>query len=320
MGKLLYCKNKPCYDIENNQVLDSKLVPYYILKDSSITRFNQWIKLRYSTGSNTFARMLRGITFGQGNRQLINEKTFMLSYSDCYWVKDENNTIRFEDVSPYYTSFWTGKSEYQGGAVPTLYTPGYLSKEWRESGKLFKAGDLEIEIDCINLCKECGVFVENGRVVDGGIELDNFTSADVMLVTAESSGKIDGENFTDEDVIREFGIEAVRMFAIDAIIGNGDRHAGNFGFLQDANTGEVLGMSPLFDFDHALDDSKEEVSGYLLSTLMNLNNTEYIDEVLRITNKASNFSRTIFSKRAQNLKDKILNRYKKPDVVNHFEG
>ena len=217
MGKLLYCKNKPCYDIENNQVLDSKLVPYYILKDSSITRFNQWIKLKYSTGSNTFARMLRGITFGQGNRQLINEKTFMLSYSDCYWVKDENNTIRFEDM------------------------------------------------------------------------------------------------------IREFGIEAVRMFAIDAIIGNGDRHAGNFGFLQDANTGEVLGMSPLFDFDHALDDSKEEVSGYLLSTLMNLNNTEYIDEVLRITNKASNFSRTIFAKRAQNLKDKILNRYKNLDVVNRFE-
>lgn len=182
--------------------------------------------------------------------------------------------------------------------------------EKKDTGKLFKEGDLEIEIDCINLCKACGVAVENGCVVEGGIELENFTSKDVMLVTAESSGRIDGENFTDDDIIQEFGIDAVRMFTIDAIIGNGDRHAGNFGFLQNSNTGDMLGMSPLFDFDHALDDSKEEVSGYLLSTIMSLNDPVYVDEVLRIVDIACDFSNTIFAKRAQNLKDKILNNTK----------
>lgn len=316
---ILYCKNEPCYDIEMNEVLNSKLIPFYILKDPSSSRFNQWMRLRYSTGSNTYARMLRGLTFGQGNREMINVQTYALSYSDCYWIKDKNDPTTFEDVSPYFTSFWVGRDYYPGGAIPTLYTPGYLSKEWRKSGKLFKKGNLGIEIECIDLCKACGVSVENGRIVEDGIELDNFTSKDVMLITAESSGRIDGENFTDDDVIREFGIDAVRMFTIDAIIGNGDRHAGNFGFLQDSNTGEMLGMSPLFDFDHALDDSKEEVSRYLLSTIMSLNDPVYVDEVLRIVDIACDSSNTIFAKRAQNLKDKILSNNKEFDSINVFE-
>ena len=84
------------------------------------------------------ARMLRGLTFGQGNRSEINNRTYMLSFSDCYWLKDEDNSIEFEAVSPYFAPFWTGTDEYKSGAVPTLYVPGYISKEWRENGHLFK--------------------------------------------------------------------------------------------------------------------------------------------------------------------------------------
>jgi hypothetical protein len=43
------------------------------------------------------------------------------------------------------------------------------------------------------------------------------------------------------------------MLAFDAVIGNSDRHLENLGFLRDANTGEYLGMAPLYDFDHALE-------------------------------------------------------------------
>ena len=43
------------------------------------------------------------------------------------------------------------------------------------------------------------------------------------------------------------------MIIIDAVIGNGDRHAGNFGWLRNTDTGEYVSMAPLYDFDHALD-------------------------------------------------------------------
>lgn len=37
------------------------------------------------------------------------------------------------------------------------------------------------------------------------------------------------------------------MITADSIIGNDDRHLGNFGFLRDVNTGEIIGFAPLFD-------------------------------------------------------------------------
>ena len=307
MSKLLYCKNQPVYNVDTNEILNEALVPYLILCNPTKEQFTKWMKYRYSAGSNTFSRMLKSFTFGQGNRKEINDMTYMLSYYDCYWMKDESNPIKFEDVSPYYSKFWNGTGEYKGGAVPTLYVPGYLSKEWRPNGKLFKEGNLSIEIDCIDLCKQCGIAVENGRTVSNGIELDNFTTPDVMLEQADVSGRIDPDDFTEEDVRDIFGIDGIKMQTIDAIIGNGDRHAGNFGFLKDANTGEILGMSPLYDFDHALDDSSSVVNKYFMQTLLDIEDISYLDEILRICEAASHSSNEIFVARANYIYQEIEN-------------
>ena len=41
------------------------------------------------------------------------------------------------------------------------------------------------------------------------------------------------------------------MIAMDAVMANVDRHAGNYGFIVDNDTGEVLRMAPLFDHNMA---------------------------------------------------------------------
>lgn len=56
------------------------------------------MKFRYSSGTNTIARKLKGITFGQGARMRINRETRALSLSDCYWLKDEADAIKFADL------------------------------------------------------------------------------------------------------------------------------------------------------------------------------------------------------------------------------
>lgn len=44
------------------------------------------------------------------------------------------------------------------------------------------------------------------------------------------------------------GDESFReMIVMDAVMANVDRHAGNYGFLVDNDTGEILRMAPLFD-------------------------------------------------------------------------
>jgi serine/threonine protein kinase HipA of HipAB toxin-antitoxin module len=76
-----------------------------------------------------------------------------------------------------------------------------------------------------------------------------------MFESAEASGRLEPDEFTTEDVLRLFGIQGFDIIFFDALIGNGDRHAGNFGYLRNANTGEYVGMAPLFDFDHAFESN-----------------------------------------------------------------
>ena len=51
------------------------------------------------------------------------------------------------------------------------------------------------------------------------------------------------------------------MLTADAVIGNRDRHLGNFGFIRQAETGVLIGMAPLFDFGFAFHPEAAEQAG-----------------------------------------------------------
>lgn len=129
---MLMCKNTPVYDIEKEKTLNYNLLPGLMQqKGADNHTFTKWMKYRYSSGTNTIARKLKGITFGQGARMRINRETRALSFIDCYWIKAEDDSICFEEISPYYKPFWDGNEEFTGQAAPTLYVGGALSKEWK---------------------------------------------------------------------------------------------------------------------------------------------------------------------------------------------
>lgn len=247
---ILYLKNRPVFDVNEQMVLDRGRCPGLLQRNPS--GFKQWMKYRYSSNTNSFARALKGVTFGQGNRVKIDAATHAFSLSDSYWVSDDPS-LGFEELSPYCADFWRGEGEYQGGAVPTLYANGFLNKCWISSREMFKAGDLQLEVECLEIAWACGVQCAKGRVASSGIFVENFTTAEVMLESAEMSGRIDPDDFDESTIVREFGFSGLQMIVLDAIFGNGDRHAGNFGFLRSIESGEYLGMAPLYDFDHALD-------------------------------------------------------------------
>lgn len=306
---ILMCKDNEVFDTEKEKVLNEKLLPGYMKERPCKETYNKWIEMRYNLSSNSLARKLRGLTFGQGNREKINIVTRMLSLSDCYWIKEKDENITFAEISPYHSYYWTGEKEYEGGAIPTLYVNGALSKEWLPNGNLYKQGDLEIELLCIKLCKKCGIDVEDGIFREDGIELINFTSEDEMLEQANMSGKIHPEEFTTSDVIEKFGMKGVQMITIDAIVGNVDRHAGNFGYLRDANTGEYIKMAPLYDFDQALDCQQYEKEDFLIKELLEIKNACYVAEIKRICDAAKDFPHEIFRNRAKLILDII--RYRK---------
>ena len=303
---ILMCKNSAVYDIQNCEVLNGNLLPGYMLKNGANGgTFKSWLKKRYSSGTNTLARQLRGVTFGQGNRLEIDRTTRALGLSDCYWLKDEHDNITFETVSPYYTNFWKGDGEYKSGAIPTLYVPGYVSKAWLNSEYLYKKG-CEIEIECSNLCFKAGISCAEVKTYNGGIAVKNITDTKYMLEQADMSGRFDDENYTDEDIILEYGIDGYKMILIDAIVGNGDRHLGNFGYMRDTDTGEYIKMSPLYDFDHALD--AKETNDILIKNAVRFaqNNTEFNTTAKTILNALTDFEcNAVFKMRAEKIGEKI---------------
>lgn len=265
---LLMCGNTPILDLETYEVLNQRLLPGNIASDISREAFKRWAQNRYSSNTNAFARKLKGITFGQGNRPEIDRITRSLSLSDAYWLKEYDGSVQFEDVSPYFTDFWNGDGIYNGTAIPTLYTDGFLAKYWLNKDWLYKESTL-LEITCSQLCSSIGVPAVEVKSYKQGIIVKNFTSPSIMFEPASVSGRIDPDDFVEDDIIRVFGDSGFDMILVDAIIGNGDRHAGNFGFLRDTGTGEYLGMAPLFDFDHAL-DTGNRLDDRLLTDIISL--------------------------------------------------
>ena len=102
-----------------------------------------------------------------------------------------------------------------------------------------------------------GLRRHNGRICS---VCDLFTSEDYGYLPYAA---VDPGNTTLKDVLRkmqEFGVEdkVKRMFVIDAVILNEDRHKNNFGFIVDNRTQEVVGMAPLFDHNISLLPYAEE--------------------------------------------------------------
>ncbi len=72
---LLMCKNTPVYDIDNEKILNTNLLPGLMeQKGANNHTFTKWMKYRYSSGTNTIAPKLKGITFGQGSRIALTAK------------------------------------------------------------------------------------------------------------------------------------------------------------------------------------------------------------------------------------------------------
>lgn len=205
-----------------------------------------------------------------------------LSLNDCYWVTTEDETRTFAQINLYENPFssvvaelaFTGygsslRSSWRSS--PEFTTNGMLRKCWRRrNGKiqLYKGGTegasntgnepyseyyaaqiaAIMQIDAIpyglscwknTLCSTCELFTskEKSFVPVGNIVTKGGMEA-VMQYYESLGGKF---------------VQALYdMLLFDAVICNTDRHFGNFGFLVDAGTNQIIAPAPLFDHGNSL--------------------------------------------------------------------
>lgn len=205
--------------------------------------------------------------------------TKALSLNDTIWVKEEGTADTWADVSLYQNPFneviartaFDGihPSAFSSQPSPEYSTDGMYAKCWvRTNDDIFlvkkpsqtHGTEIFSEVMAAELAKYFCSFSVSYYLADyHGNQVTIcpiFTNEDIGFIPSYKfikSGKRENvsnllnvySQYESEDDFR-------RMLIFDALILNEDRHSGNYGFLFSNNTGQILGMSPVFDNNRSL--------------------------------------------------------------------
>lgn len=255
-------------EIKEFEILSAQLLPKGIKEASFKADFARWLLSRISTRAS-----------GSWHHKKANA---LLSLNDCYCLLRTNDERKWDELS-LYSNAWdenvriaaiNGREFSIDSSVlsPEFCTDGMLRKCWIKendkiklvksqnlsslqargeflSSQVAKAMGLECvgyELsgikDCIEncvcdiFCDEKTGFVAIWRLLDSGLGYEQY---------ARQARKLYGEQRFDD------------MIVFDALIANKDRHYGNFGFLVDNATNEILRPAPLFDSGYCAFRHKE---------------------------------------------------------------
>ena len=172
---------------------------------------------------------------------------------------------------------------------------GTVAAHLRDLAKSYKEAQIAIEVGKVFDTEKYVVSYENLGI---GRLIYQLPIPLCKMFIREIFGGKSPDDFDEETIIDLFGKAGAQMLIIDAIIGNGDRHAGNFGWIRNTDTGEYVCMAPLYDFDHALDSTLE--SDRLLTDAVKFC-MPYEDEMVRIAGIAQGSENEVFKKRAQSI-------------------
>ena len=250
---------------------------------ADLTELNDWFSYRVVPSSrDEIDHILSDLELpSPGGLSLLSRG---LNLVDQYWIRRVDETVLYEDVNFFDRGFsdqvgdaLLGKG-IQGGDFhnPSSSTNGDLKKAWRVyDGERFllKAGTAPTNQAVFNEAAASAILdrlhvphAEYDVVFIDGIPYSrcpNFVDRDLDFVDARHLMKA-FKKHNDLSYYQhflyccdQFGIADARgfldrMLTIDFIIGNEDRHFGNFGALRDANTLQFLGMSPIYDNESCL--------------------------------------------------------------------
>ena len=199
-----------------------------------------------------------------------------LSLTDTFWMKRADEHISWDDVSLYRNPFdeviariaFDGTGMYGRQNSPTspeFATSGSFAKCWvREEGQisLVKRGsygyaNAGFEPYSEKLASDILEAASIDHVPYEVVKFRGKLASTCPMFTSEEHGFVSAHRFFDgpfgvRDMLefaRAHGAEESfrEMVVMDAVFANVDRHAGNYGFLVNNQTGEVERFAPLFD-------------------------------------------------------------------------
>lgn len=260
---------------ETETYVDSKLLP------PKFSNIDTWISNRnYAKHKEHLQEWLH--EWGIDNAVGFIELTHALSLNDSLWVKPETSSLTWEQVNLYtndftdvvsVTAFETGLHGLKLSTTsPEFTSEGSFEKCWIKETDgiyLYKKGSSGFANAGLEAYSEYYASQLSGTLCRSFVpyELVQFKKSLVSrckMFTTENEGFIPIYKFLNPDKVYNYPQlldfcatyhceeNFRRMIILDAIIFNVDRHLGNFGFIVDNDTFEILHFAPVFDHNMAL--------------------------------------------------------------------
>lgn len=292
--------------LDNSDELDSRV--------NNLNNFYYWCSSRVLTLDRKFAKEIMTVI---GASQAVTDKDRAmiavsyrgLSLTDVYWIKAAKEKITFADINLYSHSLSTaftdvslrGKSitlqnaelVLSRNAAGDIAAQGVAPKAWvRENNEfyLMKDGD-EQEVSAEILASK---IVDCFAVNHVSYKEDYFDGTRVSkckIITSEKLSIVSYE-FIDiycankgvdkiSYVLKKDSYSYYMMNIIDYLIGNTDRHWGNWGFYVDNSNNKITALYPLMDFNKAFNSYETEYGGICQTTKIRMSQKDAAIEAVK---------------------------------------
>ena len=249
---------------------------------NNVLNFNFWCASRILTLDRKYAKIILN-TLGLSQAVTDKERAqISLSYhclclTDVYWVRTLNEPVTFAKINLYDNNLENalvdvsllGKQitlqnkELEKGIEKDLSTNGCFPKAWIRNNnqfQLLKGGDISVvknEILASKICQcfRCSQVIYKESTYKGmPVSVSNiFTDKRYSIVSKESFDiyAVNPDIDPMEYILSLDTYSYYMMNILDYLVGNTDRHWGNWGFLLDNNINEPISLHPLMDFNQA---------------------------------------------------------------------
>ena len=292
---------------------------------NTITNFNYWCSTRVLSLDRKYAKeilnsigMMQAVT--DRDRAKISLSYRCVSLTDVFWVKKKNEKISFSEVNLYdnhlentFIDIALKGRQYtvQNNCLARdLSTNGCFPKAWQREGnrfRLLKDGDdsaVERELLASQICRcfnVSQVLYEEGFFDGEKVSIsDNMTTKDYSIVPVEAF-EIYAQNHnknTEKYILNLDRHNYYMMNIIDYLVGNTDRHWGNWGVLVDNSNNKPVCLHKLMDFNQAF-NSYNLIDGANCQTVFwkNMTQKEAAIQAVKQTglNQVKTVSREVFA-------------------------
>ena len=261
---------------------------------NNITNFYYWCATRVLTLDRQYAKeILNSIGVSQAvtdrERAQVALSYHCLSLTDVYWVRKAGEEITFREINLYQNHLdnafvnisLRGKQMTAANQelAKDLSTNGCFPKAWLRQEKgfvLLKDGggdavDREILASRICRCFRCSqVLYKEGEFEGQKVSVSEIMTTQQYGILSREAFEIYAVNEGIDPmayILQLDGYSYYMMNILDYLVGNTDRHWGNWGFLVDNRTNRLVRLHPLMDFNRSF-HSYGELEGANCQTVL----------------------------------------------------